>query len=129
MSILGLPSWLMVQFLAGKIPWRAWQPTPLFLPRESPWQRSLVGYSPWGCKELDTTERLTLPLFSNHCISFFPYVLSFLGLPSTKLHKEYPSFVPIVKDKTFNMSPICVMIFIFILLNYPFIVDYKNHLA
>ena len=21
-----------------------------------PWQRSLVGYSPWGCKELDTTE-------------------------------------------------------------------------
>ena len=21
-------------------------------------QRSLVGYSPWGCKELDTTERL-----------------------------------------------------------------------
>ena len=23
-------------------------------------QRSLVGYRPWGCKELDTTERLTL---------------------------------------------------------------------
>ena len=23
-------------------------------------ERSLVGYSPWGCKELDTTERLTL---------------------------------------------------------------------
>ena len=22
-------------------------------------QRSLVGYSPWGCKELDTTERLS----------------------------------------------------------------------
>ena len=40
----------------GKIPWRwKWQPTPVILPRK--W-RSLVGYSPWGCKELDTTERL-----------------------------------------------------------------------
>jgi len=27
---------------------------------ESHGQRSLAGYSPWGCKELDTTERLTL---------------------------------------------------------------------
>jgi len=41
----------------GKIPWkRAWQPTPLFLPGESHGQISLVGYSPWGCKESDTTE-------------------------------------------------------------------------
>ena len=35
----------------GKIPWRrAWQPTPVFLPRESHGQRSVVGYSPWGHK-------------------------------------------------------------------------------
>ena len=40
-----------------KIPWRrAWQPTPVFLPRESHGQRNLTDYSPWGCKELDTTE-------------------------------------------------------------------------
>ena len=38
-----------------------WQPTPVFLPGESHGQRSLVGYSPWGCKESDTTERLHLP--------------------------------------------------------------------
>ena len=39
-----------------KIPWsRAWQPTPVFLPVEACGQRSLVGYSPWSCKELDTT--------------------------------------------------------------------------
>ena len=31
-------------------------PTPVFLPGESHGQRNLVGYSPWGCKELDTTE-------------------------------------------------------------------------
>ena len=41
----------------GKIPWRrAWQPTPVFLPGESHGQRSLAGYSPWGCKESDMTE-------------------------------------------------------------------------
>ena len=45
----------------GKIPWRRiWQPTLVFLPREAHGQRSLVGYSPWGCKQLDTTEQVTL---------------------------------------------------------------------
>ena len=39
-----------------KIPWRIWQPTPAFLPGESPGQRSLAGYSPWSCRELDMTE-------------------------------------------------------------------------
>ena len=40
-----------------KIPWRrAWQPTPVFLPGESHEQGSLKGHSPWGLKELDTTE-------------------------------------------------------------------------
>ena len=34
-------------------------PTPVFLPREFHGQRSLGGFSPWGCKESDTTERLT----------------------------------------------------------------------
>ena len=43
----------------GKIPWRrAWQPTPVFLSGESHGQRSLAGYSPLGCRESDTTERL-----------------------------------------------------------------------
>jgi len=40
-----------------KIPWRrAWHPTPVFLPRESHGQRSLVGYSPWGHRESDMTK-------------------------------------------------------------------------
>ena len=34
-------------------------PTPVFLPGESHGQRSLVGYSPWGRKELDMTEQLS----------------------------------------------------------------------
>ena len=44
----------------GKISWRRkWQPTPVFLPGKSHGQKSLVGYSPWGRKESDTTERLS----------------------------------------------------------------------
>jgi len=35
---------------------RAWQPNLVFLPGESHGQRSLVGYDPWGCKELDMPE-------------------------------------------------------------------------
>ena len=43
----------------GKIPWRRrWQPTPVFLPGKSHGQRTLVGYSPWGCTDLGTTEQL-----------------------------------------------------------------------
>jgi len=46
------------------IPWRRkWQPTPVFLPGEFNGQRSLAGYSPWGRKDWDTTEPLTLSLF------------------------------------------------------------------
>ena len=43
----------------GKIPWRRkWQLTPKFLLGESHGQRSLTGYSPWGCKELDVSEHI-----------------------------------------------------------------------
>ena len=37
---------------------RKWQPTPVLLSGKSHGPRSLVGYSPWGCKESDMTERL-----------------------------------------------------------------------
>ena len=47
----GFNSWVR------KIPWqKAWQPTLVFLPGKSHGQRSLVGYSSWGHKELETTE-------------------------------------------------------------------------
>ena len=43
---------------AGRIPWgRKWIPSPVFLPGKCHGQRSLVGYSPWGCKKSDMTER------------------------------------------------------------------------
>ena len=46
---------------------RQWHPTPVLLPGKSHGRRSLVGCSPWGRKESDTTERLHFP-FSLSCI-------------------------------------------------------------
>ena len=63
-TILLIPSFsssLLWNFLRliHQIPWRRkWQPTPVFMPGKSRGLRSLVGYSPWGCKESDTTEQL-----------------------------------------------------------------------
>ena len=46
---------------------RKWQPTPVLLAGKSHEQRSLVGYSPWGHEESDTTEQLHFH-FSLSCI-------------------------------------------------------------
>ena len=44
-----------------KVPWRReWHPTLVFLPAKSHGQRSLVGCSPWGREESDTTEHACL---------------------------------------------------------------------
>ena len=73
---LFFPSWLLPWWLrwsriclqcrrhgfnpwVGKIPWREWQSTPVFLPGEFYGQRSLACSSPKGRKESDMTERLT----------------------------------------------------------------------
>ena len=46
---------------AGKILWRRkWQPTAVLLPGKLHRQRRLEGYSPWGCKELDMTEKMSM---------------------------------------------------------------------
>ena len=42
-----------------KIQPRTWPPTPVFLPRKSHGQKSLVGYSPCDHKESDMTDRLS----------------------------------------------------------------------
>ena len=60
---------------------REWLPTPVFLPRESHGQRSLVGYNPWGHKELNTIEQLTLSLFFfiHACINIHVCLYFFLS--------------------------------------------------
>ena len=66
-----------------KIPWRRkWQTTPVFSPGKSHGQKSLLGYSLWGPKELDITEWLTLSLFSYLVIEQVTFISpsAFLGL-------------------------------------------------
>ena len=83
----------------GKFPWRReWLPTLVFLPGESPEQRSLVGYCLWGHKESYRTELLTLSLFTYlysiivasrwHCQPPSPHhlVLEFLDSCEKKSH-------------------------------------------
>ena len=47
---------------SGKSPREGWLPIPVLLLGEFQGERSLAGYSLWGCKELATTEQLTLSL-------------------------------------------------------------------
>ena len=75
LMIKNLPAMQETQawFLGQKDPLeKEWLPTPLFLPREVNGQKSLAGYSPWGCKESDMSDWLTLSL-SEWCYIFsFP---------------------------------------------------------
>ena len=58
---------------------RKWQPNPVFLLKEFHEQRSLVGYSPRDCKELDMTEQLTL-LWTSYFRFLCSIVLYSIGL-------------------------------------------------
>ena len=49
--------------------------TPVFLPGEFHRQRSLVGFSPWGCKESDMTEQLSLTHFTTHMKNNYSFFL------------------------------------------------------
>ena len=62
----GFDSWV------GKISWRRkWQLAPVYLPGKFHGRRSLLGYSPWGHRELDMTEQLHFIDSSEHEHSIF----------------------------------------------------------
>ena len=85
-----------------KIAWRRkWLPTPVLLPGESHGQKSLVGYSPWGRKESDTTEQLTLSLV----------VLSIGGVLSTLLLLPAPCFC----SRLFRSGSWVFLVFLYLL--------------
>ena len=65
--------------LGWEDPWkRTWQPTLVFLSGEFHGQRSLEGYSPWGCKESDTTE-----------VTSHANMLSFLPFECCPIYMDY----------------------------------------
>ena len=94
---------LRFDFWVGKIPWRRKrQPAPVFLPGKFHAQGSLVGYSPWGCQESDTTRlsdwaqehRFAL----QRCISFYSAVrwisYKYTYIPSLLNLLSVPPFHP-----------------------------------
>ena len=80
---------------------KEWQPTPVFLLGESQGQRSLVGYSPQGHKESDTTERLHTHTHTHSyaCVQchFFYMVYHELSISITSSWR--PSLVPSIFAK------------------------------
>ena len=78
-----------------KIPWnRKWQPTLVLLPGKYHGQRNLVGYSPWGRRELDMTEHAGTTFLSIHplSVSFLTPLFSWPFLLASWLLKLLPSF-------------------------------------
>ena len=79
-------------------PYHKWHPTPVLLPGKFPRLRSLIGYSPWGRKESDTTERLHFH-FSQMEPQFFPgFLTACLDLGDlllrgslTEVHRHHPA--------------------------------------
>jgi len=73
---------------------RQWHPTPVFLPGKSHGWRSLVGYSPWGRKESDTTEQLHLLrlIFLGHGASQVALVVK--NLPANAGHVRDAVSIP-----------------------------------
>ena len=62
----------LIKEMSSQIQWRRkWQPTPVFLPRESRGQRSLMGCGPQGRTESDTTD-VTQQQQQDSEIAFFP---------------------------------------------------------
>ena len=91
-ELKGLPWWLSVKESARqcrrhgfdtwvrRIPWRRkWQPTPVSLPGKSHRQRSLVDYSPWGCKgvrhDLGTKQQQQKRRRDKGKVKMFPSIL------------------------------------------------------
>ena len=73
---------------------KEWQSTPVLLPGKSQGQRSLVGYSPWDCKESDRTEWLHFHFHST--VTSYSFIHSFIRqlLNRCLLHaKNYSSYL------------------------------------
>ena len=92
----------------GTIPWRRkWQSTQVLLPGKSHGQRSLVGYSPWGRKESDTTERLhfTSLHFTSGSLSTCTLFQSVIGFPAESNSGEPSLYAVLETPSTSCQAP------------------------
>ena len=73
------------------------------MPRESPGQRNLAGYSVWGGKELDRTEGLTLSLSLSHSSRQASY--QWIKIPIDKFPENMSS-----QSKTLGASRVVLVV-------------------
>ena len=66
---------------------RKWQPTPVFLPGKFHGQRSLAGYSSWGCKVSDMTKQPSMHTWMIYIIS--PHWWMWRLFPMLHCYKQY----------------------------------------
>ena len=92
-----------------------------------PWTEELAGYSPWGCKESDTTVHRALPMFYIECFSgkklLFhyhtslrslikcPHFVTFPGFPDFQVLHHISSLTPILPRTCLLSSPYVVLSF------------------
>ena len=107
-----------------KIPWRRkGQPTPVLLPGESHGGRSLVGYSPWCRKELDTTERLHY-ITSYISTSWSEYMLILSENIYSKTKYRY--FGKQSDECTWKVFGLLIVIYRRVFFSHPFVQIIKN---
>ena len=98
----GLPRWLSgrgsicqcrrhrFNLWVGKIPWRRkWQLSSVFLPGESHGQRSLVSYSPWGCKRI--VHNLTIK--QQRYVQVYPSIRDFFQVKTRRKYWSHSCFL------------------------------------
>ena len=94
-----------------KVPWRRKRPpTPVFSPRKFHGQRSLVAYSPWGCKESDTTEQLTLYLEGRFQLRFTFCIWIPVG-PTSFVENTAICPLPAFTPSSESLGRICIVYF------------------
>ena len=81
--------------------WSGWQPTPVLVPGKSHGQRSLVGYSSWGRKESDTTERLQFIGYSMFKVLKVQWALHLgymhFSVCTLSINKKFARVLPVIK--------------------------------
>ena len=114
----------------GKISWRRkWQPTPVFLPGKSHGRRSLLGYSSWGRKELDTTEQLH---FHFHTVKVFSIVSEAVDIFlefSCFFYDPMDAGSLISGSSAFSKSNLYIWKFLVHILLKPSLKDFEHYLA
>ena len=108
--------------------------TPVLLPGKFHGRRSLVGYSPWGCKESDMTEQLHF--LYPYCIvekAFICFVVSdsqYIWGPNFNDHMEFPSLhisFPMPPSLSCSLATLCfIVIFIYLQLYFYCILSIQS---